>query len=114
MFHLQVEMKGLTGTIKFDQHGLRTDFTLEVVELKKDGLVKVIFATCYIQLVLSLKDAPSKRKLFFRATTAKVFLVKSAVFLANRCGKDSTTDCMLLIGHKKRKALCYFFSTIQK
>ena len=40
-FSLQVEMKGLTGTIKFDQHGLRTDFTLEIVELKKDGLVKV-------------------------------------------------------------------------
>ena len=40
-FLLQVEMKGLTGTIKFDQHGLRTDFTLEIVELKKDGLVKV-------------------------------------------------------------------------
>ena len=73
MLYLQVEMKGLTGTIKFDQHGLRTDFTLEVVELKKDGLVKVIFATRYIQLVLSLKDAPSKRKVFFRATTAKVF-----------------------------------------
>lgn len=34
-------MKGLTGTIKFDQHGLRTDFTLEIVELKKDGLNKV-------------------------------------------------------------------------
>ena len=29
-------MKGLTGTIKFDQHGLRSDFTLEIVELKKD------------------------------------------------------------------------------
>ena len=38
---IQVEMTGLTGTIKFDQHGLRTDFTLEIVELKKDGLVKV-------------------------------------------------------------------------
>ena len=37
----QVEMKGLTGTIKFDQHGLRSDFTLEIVELKKDGLIKV-------------------------------------------------------------------------
>ena len=37
----QVEMKGLTGKIKFDQHGLRTDFELEIVELKKDGLVKV-------------------------------------------------------------------------
>ena len=34
-------MKGLTGTIKFDQHGLRSDFTLEIVELKKDGLMKV-------------------------------------------------------------------------
>ena len=31
----------MTGTIKFDQHGLRSDFTLEIVELKKDGLVKV-------------------------------------------------------------------------
>ena len=50
-------MKGLTGTIKFDQHGLRTDFTLEVVELKKDGLVKVIFATRELQLVLSIPAA---------------------------------------------------------
>ena len=40
-FSYQVEMKGLTGTIKFDQHGLRSDFTLEIVELKKDGLIKV-------------------------------------------------------------------------
>ena len=41
MFLKQVEMKGLTGTIKFDQHGLRSDFKLEIVELKKDGLQKV-------------------------------------------------------------------------
>ncbi len=34
-------MTGLSGRIKFDQHGLRTDFELEIVELKKDGLVKV-------------------------------------------------------------------------
>lgn len=34
-------MKGLTGTIKFDQRGLRTDFQLEIIELKKDGLVMV-------------------------------------------------------------------------
>ena len=34
-------MKGLTGTIKFDQHGLRSDFALEIVELKKGGLIKV-------------------------------------------------------------------------
>lgn len=34
-------MTGLTGKIKFDQHGLRTDFELQIVELKKDGLVQV-------------------------------------------------------------------------
>ncbi|XP_023339114.1 glutamate receptor ionotropic, kainate 2 [Eurytemora carolleeae] len=36
-----VEMAGLTGRIKFDSRGLRTDFELEIVELKKDGLQKV-------------------------------------------------------------------------
>ena len=37
----KVEMDGLTGRIKFDQFGLRTDFMLEIVELKKTGLQKV-------------------------------------------------------------------------
>ena len=34
-------MRGLTGNIKFDQHGMRTDFHLEIVELQETGLVKV-------------------------------------------------------------------------
>ena len=34
-------MKGLTGDIKFDLRGFRTDFTLDVIELKQEGLVKV-------------------------------------------------------------------------
>ena len=34
-------MDGLTGRIKFDSRGLRTDFQLEIVELKKSGLQKV-------------------------------------------------------------------------
>ena len=34
-------MEGLTGNIKFDTLGFRSDFVLEVVELKKEGLVKV-------------------------------------------------------------------------
>ena len=37
----KVEMDGLTGKIKFDQYGFRTDFQLEIVELKKKGLQKV-------------------------------------------------------------------------
>ena len=38
-----VEMDGLTGKVKFDQLGLRTDFTLEIVELKRQGLTKVFY-----------------------------------------------------------------------
>jgi hypothetical protein len=34
-------MEGLTGKIKFDQQGLRTEFTLQILELKKHGLEKV-------------------------------------------------------------------------
>ena len=41
MFYLQVEMDGLTGKIKFDQRGQRTDFELDIIELKRDGLTKV-------------------------------------------------------------------------
>ena len=40
-FYLQVEMDGLTGKIKFDQRGQRTDFELDIIELKRDGLTRV-------------------------------------------------------------------------
>ena len=36
----QVEMEGLTGRIKFDPRGFRSDFDLEIIELKKEGLFK--------------------------------------------------------------------------
>ena len=36
-----MEIRGLTGLVKFDQYGLRTDFTLDIVELHKSGLEKV-------------------------------------------------------------------------
>jgi hypothetical protein len=41
LFNVKVELDGLTGKIKFDSRGLRVDFELEIVELKKDGLQKV-------------------------------------------------------------------------
>ena len=34
-------MNGLTGSIKFDARGFRTDFNLDIIELKQEGLVKV-------------------------------------------------------------------------
>lgn len=34
-------MDGLSGRIKFDGAGFRSDFQLDIVELKREGLVKV-------------------------------------------------------------------------
>lgn len=34
-------MNGITGKIKFDENGLRTDISLEVVDLVADGVNKV-------------------------------------------------------------------------
>ena len=36
-------MEGLTGPINFDARGFRTDFNLDIIELKQEGLVKVTF-----------------------------------------------------------------------
>lgn len=41
IFLMQTITQGLTGEIKFDNEGLRTLFTLDVVELKSSGLEKV-------------------------------------------------------------------------
>lgn len=37
----KVEMKGLTGVIKFDNQGFRSSFSLDIIELGKDGLRKI-------------------------------------------------------------------------
>ena len=43
-------MEGLTGPIKFDARGFRTDFNMDIIELKQEGLIKVN-ATCFQQRV---------------------------------------------------------------
>ena len=40
-YTFQVEMEGLTGQISFDSLGFRSNFNLDIVELKKEGLTKV-------------------------------------------------------------------------
>ena len=38
----QTELRGLTGTVKFDKHGLRTGFSLDILEVSLGrGLAKV-------------------------------------------------------------------------
>jgi hypothetical protein len=41
---VKVEMEGLTGKVNFDQEGFRSNFMLDIVELRKEGLTKVINA----------------------------------------------------------------------
>jgi len=41
LFCIQFEANGITGKIKFDENGLRTDVSLEVVDLAADGVQKV-------------------------------------------------------------------------
>ena len=52
--YFQVEMDGLTGKVKFDSQGKRTDFELEIVELKKDGLQKVCKIFKIIKFLVNL------------------------------------------------------------
>ncbi|XP_071450570.1 glutamate receptor ionotropic, kainate 2 isoform X3 [Hetaerina americana] len=64
-----VEMKGLTGVIKFDNQGFRSNFMLDVVELTRDGLQKIgtwnstagvnftrTYGEAYTQIVESLQN----------------------------------------------------------
>ena len=41
IFRYQFEANGITGKIKFDENGLRTDISFEVVDLAPDGIQKV-------------------------------------------------------------------------
>ena len=46
-------MNGLTGPINFDARGFRTDFNLDIIELKQEGLVKVtIFLLEYLNHII--------------------------------------------------------------
>ncbi|XP_039289562.1 glutamate receptor ionotropic, kainate 2 isoform X1 [Nilaparvata lugens] len=64
-----VEMRGLTGVIKFDNQGFRSNFVLDIVELNKEGLSKIgtwnssegvnftrTYGEVYTQIVESLQN----------------------------------------------------------
>ena len=40
-------MTGLTGKVSFDTEGFRSSFQLDIVELRKEGLVQVQYCTVY-------------------------------------------------------------------
>jgi ionotropic kainate glutamate receptor 2 len=68
-YRSQAEMRGLTGVVKFDSQGFRTNFVLDIVELSKDGLKKIgtwnstegvnftrTYGEAYTQIVESLQN----------------------------------------------------------
>lgn len=48
-FCLQVQVQGMTGNIQFDTYGRRTNYTIDVYEMKASGSRKVSFKI-YIQI----------------------------------------------------------------
>lgn len=40
-FHLQVQVQGMTGNIQFDSFGRRSNYTIDVYEMKPGGARKV-------------------------------------------------------------------------
>ena len=54
-----IKMNGLTGRVKFDKAGLRTDFTLGVVRLQRSGLVKVGLWSPSTGLQMEVGEAPT-------------------------------------------------------
>lgn len=41
LYFFQVELKGLTNLIKFDNQGFRSDFVLDIIELSPNGMRKI-------------------------------------------------------------------------
>jgi hypothetical protein len=70
---LQVELEGLTGKIKFDTRGLRTDFELDIVELKKDGLQKVSHSRF---LMVTLKSNQINNKFSIEMSTPRTHAIE--------------------------------------
>ena len=95
-----VEVEGLTGPVRFDQWGIRHDFWLDLVELQREGLVRVgswqdtlglqvdnILSTCLISLsfhhyrdmILQVARLQSRAKLEPRETIENKTIVVTTV-----------------------------------
>lgn len=58
---LQVQVKGLTGPLRLDDKGLRTDFSMNVIELKSTGFEKVSTIIVALLTGLAKLDCPLSR-----------------------------------------------------
>ena len=79
-------MAGLTGPINFDARGFRTDFNLDIIELKQEGLVKVTI-NC---IILILAKMPKLRLVF---VVLHINSITRSVSFLQVGGWNSTSGC---------------------
>ena len=81
-------MEGLSGKIKFDGAGFRSDFQLDIVELKREGLVQVgtwdptngaNFTRNYTKITTEVVESLHNKTLI-----VSTILVSNLIFLTHR------------------------------
>nr|CAD7405464.1 unnamed protein product [Timema poppensis] len=74
----QLEFFGMTGMVRFDEEGRRTDFTLDVVEVYRDGVTKTAIWDSIngLSLVRSYNDTLAEVQ---RNVQDKIFIVASII-----------------------------------
>jgi hypothetical protein len=54
---LQTQIDGLTGRVQFDANGRRSAFSLDLMELTKDGVEKVSQMACSLTVARHVKES---------------------------------------------------------
>lgn len=72
-------MTGLTGEIKFDYEGLRTEFVLEIVELTVSGMQKIGTWNSEDGITIDRPSAPVSLEPDQRSLVNKSFVVITAI-----------------------------------
>lgn len=68
-------MKGLSGLIKFDNEGFRTNIELQIIELKEDGIRgKGLWNSSFGENMTFIDDPPLISEHDFRNLTLKIII----------------------------------------
>lgn len=79
--NFQSEMQGLTGLIKFDTAGFRSDFQLDVLRLTEDGLKKIGMWNSTNSIEWQPESDPPKSEMEFNLQN-KTFIILIAIVRA--------------------------------
>lgn len=91
----QVQVQGMTGNIQFDTYGRRTNYTIDVYEMKVTGSRKVSNQNPYVNKMSFRKvTAPRCKKTGLRKHTKSKFPhIISAFLFSEECRYDTELSC---------------------